>query len=134
MSTQESHRGRCWALSCFSATSMTSLTQLPRWSDCLLMTSCCTAPSDHKMTICRKTSNIQRARVMGLWGMKFNAKKCYIMSVKCKTQYFYQLNGTILVKFDSYYSISITSLVSEIWRVTERQTDSHHKLSSAISI
>lgn len=35
------------------------------------------------------------------WGMKFNAKKCYILSVKSKTTYFYELNKTILKHVDS---------------------------------
>ena len=35
------------------------------------------------------------------WGMRFNAKKCYTLSVKQKTSYFYQLNKTILQEVDS---------------------------------
>ena len=30
------------------------------------------------------------------WGMRFNAKKCYILSVRNKSSYFYNLNGHIL--------------------------------------
>ncbi|VDH93724.1 Hypothetical predicted protein [Mytilus galloprovincialis] len=30
------------------------------------------------------------------WGMRFNAKKCYILSIKNKSQRFYTLNGQIL--------------------------------------
>ena len=30
------------------------------------------------------------------WGMRFNASKCYIMSVNCKTTYFYELNDQVL--------------------------------------
>ena len=35
------------------------------------------------------------------WGMKFNATKCYIMSIKKKTHTFYQLGGHILEQVDS---------------------------------
>jgi len=30
------------------------------------------------------------------WGMRFNTKKCYILSIKNKSQHFYSLNGHIL--------------------------------------
>ena len=30
------------------------------------------------------------------WGMRFNAKKCYIMSISTKSTHFYQLDGYIL--------------------------------------
>jgi hypothetical protein len=38
------------------------------------------------------------------WGMKFNAKKCYIMSMRQKSSYFYQLDQHILeqVKTNPY--------------------------------
>lgn len=35
------------------------------------------------------------------WGMKFNAKKCYIMSINKKNQKFYQLGGHILENVNS---------------------------------
>jgi len=35
------------------------------------------------------------------WGMKFNATKCYILSIKKKTHTFYQLEGHILEQVDS---------------------------------
>jgi hypothetical protein len=35
------------------------------------------------------------------WGMKFNATKCYIMSIKKKKHKFYQLGGHILEQVDS---------------------------------
>jgi hypothetical protein len=35
------------------------------------------------------------------WGMKFNATKCYVMSIKKKTHTFYQLGGHILEQVDS---------------------------------
>jgi len=30
------------------------------------------------------------------WGMRFNSKKCYIFSVKNKSQHYYSLGGSIL--------------------------------------
>ena len=35
------------------------------------------------------------------WGTRFNATKCYIMSIKKKTHTFYQLGGHILEQVDS---------------------------------
>jgi len=35
------------------------------------------------------------------WGMRFNATKCYIMSIKKKTHKLYQLGGHILEQVDS---------------------------------
>ena len=29
------------------------------------------------------------------WGMRFNAKKCYIFSIRQKSSHFYQLDGEI---------------------------------------
>ena len=34
------------------------------------------------------------------WGMRFNSKKCYILSINKKSSYFYQLNGTVLQHVD----------------------------------
>ncbi len=44
------------------------------------------------------------------WGMKFNAKKCYIMSMKQKSNYFYQLDNHILqqVKSNPYLGLNFT--------------------------
>jgi hypothetical protein len=35
------------------------------------------------------------------WGMRFNATKCYILSIKKSTTYFYRLNNTILKEVDN---------------------------------
>jgi hypothetical protein len=44
------------------------------------------------------------------WGMKFNAKKCYIMSMRQKSSYFYQLDQHILeqVKTNPYLGLNIS--------------------------
>jgi hypothetical protein len=44
------------------------------------------------------------------WGMKFNAKKCYIMSMRQKSSYFYQLDQHILeqVKTNPYLGHNIS--------------------------
>ena len=45
------------------------------------------------------------------WGMKFNAKKCYILSIKPKTFKFYELNNTFLqqVPHSAYLGIQLSS-------------------------
>ena len=45
------------------------------------------------------------------WGMRFNATKCYILSIRQKSSYFYQLNGTILKQVDTnpYLGIMLSS-------------------------
>jgi hypothetical protein len=47
------------------------------------------------------------------WGMGFNAKKCYILSIKNKSQHFYSLNGHILqqVQNNPYQSIFESSFL-----------------------
>jgi hypothetical protein len=44
------------------------------------------------------------------WGMRFNAKKCYILSIKNKSQHFYSLNGHILqqVQNNPYLGLQIS--------------------------
>ena len=44
------------------------------------------------------------------WGMSFNAKKCYILSTRQKSNYFYSLDNTILqqVTFNPYLGITIS--------------------------
>ena len=36
------------------------------------------------------------------WGMRFNAKKCYVMSMNCKSSHFYQLGNHILRQVKEY--------------------------------
>ena len=45
------------------------------------------------------------------WGMKFNATKCYVLSVKEKTHYYYELNKTILkhVDHNPYLGVQLSS-------------------------
>lgn len=42
------------------------------------------------------------------WGMKFNAKKCYIMSIKQKSSFFYQLDKHILEKVNTNPYLGLT--------------------------
>ena len=44
------------------------------------------------------------------WGMKFSAKKCYIMSTRQKSSYFYQLDQHILeqIKTNPYSGLNIS--------------------------
>ena len=48
------------------------------------------------------------------WGMSFNAKKCYILSLRQKTTFYYQLNDTILqeVKTNPYLGLNISNDLS----------------------
>ena len=45
------------------------------------------------------------------WGMQFNAKKCYVLTISRKSSYYYQLNDTILqdVKSNPYLGLNISS-------------------------
>ena len=45
------------------------------------------------------------------WGMRFNAKKCYIMSLRKKISHFYELNNTILqeVNTNPYLGLNISN-------------------------
>ncbi|KAK7108867.1 hypothetical protein V1264_016528 [Littorina saxatilis] len=45
------------------------------------------------------------------WGMKFNAKKCYILSSKPTSNFFYNLDGTTLKQVDKspYLGVQISS-------------------------
>ena len=50
-----------------------------------------------------------------LWGMPFNAQKCYVLSIKPRSHFYYRLGGTILkhVEQNSYilkWSTHITGL------------------------
>ena len=42
------------------------------------------------------------------WGMKFNAKKCYILSIRGKSNHFYSLDNTILQQVPSNPYLGIT--------------------------
>ncbi|KAK3106866.1 hypothetical protein FSP39_001700 [Pinctada imbricata] len=45
------------------------------------------------------------------WGMRFNAAKCYVLSVRQKSNYFYQLNNTILkgVQTNPYLGVMLSA-------------------------
>ena len=46
----------------------------------------------------------------GTWGMHFNAKKCYIMSINSKSSHFYELDKHILqqVPENPYFGVTIS--------------------------
>ena len=58
------------------------------------------------MTICIAKNLIKWASD---WGMRFNASKCYVLSLKSKSSFFYQLNNTILqeVSHSPYLGITL---------------------------
>ncbi|VDI25149.1 Hypothetical predicted protein, partial [Mytilus galloprovincialis] len=49
------------------------------------------------------------------WGMRFNAKKCYILSIKNKSQRFYTLNGHILQQVQSNPYLGVQILEDLKW-------------------
>ena len=50
------------------------------------------------------------------WGMRFNAKKCYIMSVKNTMSHFYQLDNTILQQVSSNPYLGLTISEDLTWK------------------
>ena len=59
------------------------------------------------------------------WGMRFNAKNCYIMSIYFKSTYFYLLDGHILqqVQKNPYLSVTISDDLkwsSHICKITKK--------------
>ena len=49
-----------------------------------------------------------------LWGMKFNANKCYILSTHQKSNFFYELNNTILqqVNANPYLGLTLSEILT----------------------
>ena len=60
----------------------------------------------------RKT--IRCLRPADLWGMKFNANKCYILSTHQKSNFFYELNNTILqqVNANPYLGLTLSEILT----------------------
>ena len=59
------------------------------------------------------------------WGMRFNAKKCYIMSINNRSSHFYSLNNHILKQVDEnpYLGVTITENLkwsSHITKITKK--------------
>ena len=50
------------------------------------------------------------------WGMRFNAKKCYILSIRQKSSRFYQLDGEILQEVNSSPYLGITISNDMQWK------------------
>ena len=42
------------------------------------------------------------------WGMRFNTKKCYILSIRQKSSHFFQLDGEILQQVESNLYLGFT--------------------------
>ena len=49
------------------------------------------------------------------WGMKFNAKKCYILPTKTKSSYFYKLDREILMHVDQNPYLDVTISADLKW-------------------
>lgn len=75
--------------------------------DCLLYRTI-KSQSDHEK-LQQDLNNLQKWA--NTWGMRFNAKKCYIMSIRKKTSKFYSLNNHILeeVQDNPYLGLQISS-------------------------
>ena len=50
------------------------------------------------------------------WGMRFNAKKCYILSIQQKSSHFYQLFNEILQQVDSNPYLGLTISEDLQWK------------------
>ena len=50
------------------------------------------------------------------WGMNFNASKCYILSIKKRSSYFYQLSNTILKEVTSNPYLGVHLSADLKWR------------------
>ena len=50
------------------------------------------------------------------WGMRFNAKKCYILSIQQKSSHFYQLDNEILQQVDSNPYLGLTISEDLQWK------------------
>ena len=66
------------------------------------------------------------------WGMRFNAKKCYILSINNKTNHFYTLNNTTLKQVTSNPYLGIT--ISQDLKWTEHISKITSKASSMLGL
>ena len=64
------------------------------------------------------------------WGMRFNADKCYILSINSKSSHYYQLNGTILKEVEDNPYLGLT--ISNDLRWTKQIGKTTAKASSAL--
>ena len=85
----------------------------PFADDCLLYRPI-KSPKDHELL---QNDLRELEKWASRWGMRFNAKKCYVMSIRNTSSHFYELDNTILqlqANFDmSNLLISKTPLVSK---------------------
>ena len=80
--------------------------------DCLLYRAI-NSPQDHQ-TLQRDLSNLQIWA--DDWGMKFNAKKCYLLSTKSKSSHFYTINDQILKQVQDNPYLGITFSENLKWK------------------
>ena len=72
--------------------------------DCLLFRQI-KSQTDHSIL---QNDLIELEKWAAKWGMRFNAKKCYILSIRQKSSRFYQLDGEILQEVNSSPYLGIT--------------------------
>ena len=91
--------------------------------DCLLYRTI-TSQQDH-IALQKDLSELERWA--NKWGMRFNAKKCYIMSINCKSTHYYTLCDHILkqVEENPYLGLTLTESLkwsSHITKITKKAT------------
>jgi hypothetical protein len=60
------------------------------------MTVCYTGQSKQQKTTKKLQADLEQLEIWAKdWGMRFNAKKCYILSINKKSNKFYSLDNTI---------------------------------------
>ena len=94
--------------------------------DCLKVTTFRTINSqqDH-ITLQNDLSELEKWA--NKWGMRFNAKECYIMSMNCKSTHYYTLCDHILkqVEENPYLGLTLTESLkwsSHITKITKKAT------------
>ena len=63
------------------------------------------SPKDHELL---KNDTRELEKWVSRWGMRFNAKKCYVISIRNTSSHFYELDNTILKQAASNPYLRIT--------------------------
>ena len=102
------------------ATSMIFLNVSPHRSDFSQMTACSTGQSTPLKTIKFLTfqQDLNNLQIWADdWGMKFIAKKCYLLSTKSKSRHFYTINDQILKQVQDNPYLGITFSDGLKWKI-----------------
>ena len=85
--------------------------------DCLLYRTI-TSQQDH---IALQNDLSELERWAEKWGMRFNAKKCYVMSVNCKSTHFYSLCDHILKQVEENPYLGLSRTENLKWHPTSQR-------------